>query len=128
MSMKTIREPNVTKRVKVEESKLFVETTIHNEPVLENNQSHRLNGTFRQNDKVGLQLDGARVIHVLQVNETEWNLFKRKQPDLYRSLHSKDQITREAAAAKIKRAHPEWFIETPRIFSPSPRVAVSGAT
>ena len=118
--MKVIHEPGATKRVKLEETTLFVETTIHNDPVLENNQKHRLNETFRQNDRAALQPDGAKIIHVLQVSEPEWNLFKRKQPDLYRNLHSRDHVVRESAAATIKKAHPEWFIEMPRVFSTVP--------
>lgn len=112
MKVEKDRLKTVTK--KVEEGKLFVETISHNDHVLENNQAHRNAGTITRGQKDNFSIDGAEVIHVIQAPEVDWMFFQRKYPQLYRGLHSKDRVIREASAAEIKRMYPEWFVEMPK--------------
>ena len=112
--MITDRDPFQDIEMGVEDGKLYVRTTHHNDAVLANNQAHRNFGTFQVGNPAPLNPKGAEVIHMIQAPATEWARFCKKHRDLHRRLHSRSQPIREKAAMEIKALHPEWFLEVPR--------------
>lgn len=111
------RTPTSETHAKVEDGKLFVSTRIHNDHVIANNLAHRNAKTLRQGAHVPVLPDGNELIYHLQVDPEEWSRFRRSHHDLVKDLHSRNQIDRERAAARIAALHPEWVSSSPRIFS-----------
>ena len=101
-------------RMKVEDEKLYVETTHLNDRVLEQNQKIRNDGLMRRGAAMPLHPKGAEVAYAILAPESEWNRFRAKNNDLWLRLHSTDQVIREGAAEELRAIHPEWFVHAPR--------------
>ena len=91
---------------------VVVKTVSFDADCIENTKAHRQNESTRTGDKFLLH-DSAPIIYHFQAEQSSWDLFKRQRPDLYASLTSLDQITREKAAATIAALHPEWVAAAP---------------
>ncbi len=88
-----------------------VHTVVHNEHNIDQNTRIRNAGLMHQGKKTGL-MDGGVIIRAFSVHPTEWRLFKKQNPGLYRRLLSRNEKTREKAAQQIAILHPEWVTNT----------------
>lgn len=100
---------------------LRVKSEFHDQDVTDLNQSLRNSGAMTpgRND-APVHPDGAKVIYWFQADEHSWAFHKKQHPELHESLHSKDQIIRERAAATIAQQHPEWIVCAPSVHIPVP--------
>jgi hypothetical protein len=101
-------------RMKVEDGKLYVETTHLNDRVLDQNQKIRNEGLMRRGAEMPLHPKGAEVAYAILAPESEWTRLRAKNNDLWLRLHSNDQVIREKAAEELRAIHPEWFVHAPR--------------
>lgn len=110
------RDPLQHVRKKVQDGKLYVHTeSLLSDRVNDQNQKLRSARAIERGAPAPFNPDGAEVIYMMQAPAVEWRWWVRKNPDAYRDIHSKNQVIREAAVAKLRAEKPHWFVEVPRV-------------
>ena len=83
-------------------------TVFHNDAALRRNEQIRNSGMMRRGDKMSV-LDGATVSHAFSFPTIEeYQMIRRKYPDIMDALRSKDQAVREKAADQLQLLCPQY--------------------
>lgn len=92
---------------------VYVKKTYNNKTIYDKNKKIRESGDLKPGVRPNIRRD-SETVYYFKVNPIQWAHFKRERPDLIKGLHSRDQITREKAAADIKSLHPHWVVIAPK--------------
>ena len=96
--------------LKTEDGKLFVHTVFNNRKALEQNKMIRSNN-FMEKGQLGLH-DGADIRFGISVpSNIEWQLFKKKNPNIYKLIKSRDEAERIKGCKQLQFLEPEWIIQ-----------------
>lgn len=101
-----------THRIEVERDggKLRVMKIFNNKKALEQNKAIR-NANMMNRGQLGLH-DKADIRMGISVPSTyEWELFKRKHPDIYAGIKSSDESERMKACKRLQAIEPEWVVQ-----------------
>jgi len=98
-----------TTQLITEDNKLYVDTKFHNANSLEINKRIR-NSQMLDKMKLGLHdNEDARAVLSIPSN-MEWQIFKRKHPDIYNDLKAPQEVDRMNALKRIQLLEPEWVL------------------
>lgn len=102
--------PNVGQRIVRQDSLLVAKTIHYDDANLERNKQLRNSGFI---DKAKLNLhDDADLRMVISCPDTlQWTRFKKKYPDIYKGLLSRDEEARMKACRQLQILHPAWVIQ-----------------
>lgn len=102
--------PNVGQRILRQDQHLVVQTIHHDDANLERNKQLR-NAGYIDKAKLGLH-DNEDIRMMISCPDTlQWSMFKRKYPDIYKGLLSRDEQARMKACRQLQILHPEWVIQ-----------------
>tara|TARA_R110000796_G_scaffold101866_6_gene210638 strand:+ start:3269 stop:3613 length:345 start_codon:yes stop_codon:yes gene_type:complete len=105
----TSHDRHHTTRLVTEGSTLYVDTQFHNKASLEINKKIR-NSQMLDKLKLGLH-DNEDVRATLSIpSNMEWELFKKKHPDIYNDLKAPQETDRMSALRRIQLLEPEWVL------------------
>ena len=102
---------HATRRVAIEDGVLYGHTVFNDDAALERNKQIRDHGMVGNKAALGIHDEADLRMTISCPDVTQWNLFKRKHPEIARGLHSKDESIRMKACAALKQHHPEWVIQ-----------------
>lgn len=102
--------PNVTQRILRQDSHLVVETKHYDDASLDRNKKLRNEG-FIDKAKFALH-DNEDIRMMISIPDgMQWTIFKRKFPEVYKLIMSKDEADRMSGCRKLKLLHPEWVVQ-----------------
>ena len=102
-------QPGIVTRGKTEDGKFYTETTFFDDESLAQNRRIADSGML-DGGKLGLH-DDEDIRFVLSCPSVEqWNLFKKKYPDIYKALMSRDEKARMVGARRLSLLKPAWVI------------------
>jgi hypothetical protein len=105
----TSRDRHHTTTVVSQDNKLYVDTQFNNKASLDINKKIR-NSRMLDKLKLGLH-DNEDVRGTLSIpSNLEWQLFKRKHPDIYNDLKAPQEADRMSALRRIQMLEPEWVL------------------
>jgi len=98
--------PRSQTSVKLDGKRLFVHTLVHDDPILEANR-RIANERVLERAKMPLHENEDLRAHI-QVDPDLWAIFKRKNPDVYRLICSRDEGERMRGVRQLHILHPAW--------------------
>lgn len=107
---KGVTAPNVAHRILRQDSYLVVETKHYDDANLERNKKLRNEG-FIDKAKFGLH-DNEDIRMMISIPDgLQWTIFKRKFPEVYKLIMSKDEKDRMRGCRQLQLLHPEWIVQ-----------------
>ena len=109
MSKPEIAGTNAVREYKFDGKDMHVKTTFNDDKSLDTNENIRRSrmlekGTFGLHDNEDVRL-------VISCPSTlQWAIFRRKYPDIYKSVLSQDEAIRMQGANQLQLLHPEWVV------------------
>lgn len=102
--------PKVGQRILRQDSQLVVETKHYDDASLERNKQLRNEG-FIDKAKFALH-DNEDIRMMISIPDgIQWTMFKKKFPEIYKKIMSKDEATRMSGCRSLQILHPEWVIQ-----------------
>jgi len=105
------RAQSHTTSIKSESGKLYAHTVFHNRKALEQNKMIRSNN-FMEKGQLGLHDDADIRFGISVPSNLEWQLFKKKHPDIYKLIKSRDEAERIKGCKQLQLLEPEWVVQT----------------
>jgi hypothetical protein len=100
----------VAQRILREDSYLVVQTTHYDDENLERNKQLRNEG-FIDKAKFALH-DNEDIRMMISIPDgLQWSIFKRRFPEIYKLIMSKDETDRMSGCRKLQLLHPEWVVQ-----------------
>jgi hypothetical protein len=94
-----------------DDSTLYVHTTFNDDPALERNKQLR-NADLLAKAKFYLHDNEDIRMFISCPDTTQWWLFKRDYPDIYKALsQNRDEAARMKACRQLQILHPEWVVQ-----------------
>ena len=97
-------------RAKSEDDKFYVETIHNDDAALDKNKKIVASGMLDKS-QLGLH-DGADIRFVISCPDVlQWNIFKKKYPDVWQSIRSIDESIRMKGCRQLQILHPPWVVQ-----------------
>lgn len=100
---------NADSLTKLEDGKLYCHTVFHDDDALDRNKAIKNSGAMEKS-KFGLH-DDEDIRMIISCPDTmQWAIFRKKHPDTYRLIKSRDEAERMKGARQLQILHPAWVI------------------
>lgn len=91
--------------------KIYIHTKFHDDPALERNKQLRTADMLAK-AKLHLHDDEDIRMVISCPDTTQWWLFQRDYPDIYKALsQNRDEAARMQACRQLQILHPEWVVQ-----------------
>lgn len=102
---------NHVQRAKLDGSRLQIHTKFYDDATLKRNQTLR-NADLLNKAKMQLHDNEDIRFMISCPSQFQWQIFKKRYPDLHKGLHSQVEHERMSAARKIAILEPTWVVQT----------------